>query len=113
MIFPSPGGVYTTSSRIVPVERQPELGVQRFIDEPADALIPVERTAREHVVELQPLHGLTLAEIEAGVDGLRFARRDELVEDPVTVAAGMTTRVFARSPPRVNGQRKYGWMPNP
>ena len=50
------------------VEREPELGVLDEVDQPAGAHLAAERQAGQDVVELEALAGLTLAEVEPGVD---------------------------------------------
>ena len=47
------------------VKTEQELSVLRLVDEPADASISCEFEVRQYIVELQPGHGLALAEIEA------------------------------------------------
>src|SRR5271157_1709339 len=64
------------------VKTEQELSVLRLVDEPADASISCEFEVRQYVVELQPGHGLALAEIEAIINGPDLTGWQEVFENP-------------------------------
>ena len=64
------------------VKTEQELSVLRLVDEPADASISCEFEVRQYIVELQPGHGLALAEIEAIINEADLTGWQEVFENP-------------------------------